>query len=259
MIFLIRIIVLSVSFSLSAVATDDMPLELTDRGHEESIGHLSSRTMVGMYSYMADAAGFVECGQKKRLPVAMKADNITLERTYLESIYMPGKALLVTFKGHKTRQAKMEGDGQESVIIVDQFISLAQQEHCNGEVPPSSLANTYWKLVELNGGRLDRNKDWQDIRRKQAGATKDIHFIIKQNNLVSGFSGCNSFTGQTTYDNVAIQIPAVRSTRMACNAMAFENSVQNMLHRADTYRIKGEQLELLASNHVVGKFIAIYF
>jgi heat shock protein HslJ len=251
MTYLSRIIILLLAFSTIASA-DAMP-------SEDILVNGNSREMTGMYSYMADAAGFIECTQEKRLPVALKADNITLERAYLENIYMPGKSLLVTFKGHLAKQNKMEGEGQEQVIIVDKFISLAQQERCHGEVPPSSLANTYWKLVELNGERLDRNEDWLSLRKKHTGAIKDIHFIIRENNLLSGFSGCNKFSSQTTFDNVAIKIAPLRSTRMACDAMILENSVQNMLQRVDTYRIKGEQLEILAGNHVVGKFIAIYF
>ncbi len=257
MTYLSHIIILL--FTFSAIASAD-GVSIND-----SPANDNNREMTGLYSYMADAAGFIECGQKKRFPVAMEADNITLERAYLDNIYMPGKSLLVTIKGHFSLRKKMEGDGQEEVIIVTQFISLAQQERCHGEVPPASLANTYWKLVELNGERLDRNKNW--LASQQSGASKELHFIIKQDsakqNVITGFSACHQFSSIVTYDNVALQIKPVTkpigTDKTECQAMLLEQNIQNMLHRTDTYRIKGEQLELLAGNHVVGKFIAIYF
>jgi len=54
-------------------------------------GAASSRTMRGLYSYMADAGMFVECGSNERLPVTMEADNLALERAYLNSRTTPAR------------------------------------------------------------------------------------------------------------------------------------------------------------------------
>ena len=83
------------------------------------------KTMTGMYSYMADAGLFLECGDnKKRLPVAMEGDNIALERAYLKNRYQPGKSLLVNIEAHLETRPEMEGNGEQQVIIVDQFLSM---------------------------------------------------------------------------------------------------------------------------------------
>ncbi|MCW8929988.1 MAG: META domain-containing protein [Gammaproteobacteria bacterium] len=219
--------------------------------------------MTGMYSYMADAGLFLECGQTKRLPVAMEGDNISLERAYLKNRYMPGKSLLVTFNGHIAMRPKMEDNELEETIIVEEFISIKQQERCTGVVPPSSLGNTYWKLVELDGQRLDENESWLKMRQENSGASRDIHFVIRENDLLTGFSGCNKFSGRITSDETTIQIGPLRSTRMACPAMEVESTFHKSLEKADHYSIKGESLELfqktMDSNKSIAKFIAIYF
>lgn len=224
---------------------------------------LEATEMTGMYSYHADAGLFLECGQEKRLRVAMEADNASLESAYLKNRYMPGQSLLVTFKGHSAMRPKMEGADLEEVIIVEQFLNIAQQERCSGVVPPSSLKNTYWKLVELDGQRLDENKIWLQMMQKHPASARDIHFVIRKNDLLTGFSGCNKFSGNVIADEINIKIGPLMSTRMACPAMAVENQFHKLLTSADNYHIKGESLELFQrtpdNNRPVAKFIAVYF
>lgn len=220
--------------------------------------------MQGMYSYMADAGLFLECGNnKKRLPVAMEGDNIALERAYLNNRYQPGKSLLVSIEGHLATRKKMEGEGTQQVVIVDQFLSIQQQENCTGIVPPSSLTNTYWKLVEINGERLDANNSWQHMMHNNPGAAQEIHFIIRQNKSITGFSGCNKFSGNVTHTEHHINIGPLMSTRKACPAMELENTILTLLSNADSYHIKGEHLELYYgekhSGKIIAKFIAVYF
>ncbi len=209
---------------------------------------LQAREMRGMYSYMADTGLFLECGTDKRQPVAMEGDNMALESAYLQNRYMPGKSLLVTFDGHTALRPKMEGDGQQQVIIVDRFISIAQQERCNGTVPPSSLTNTYWKLVELNNNKLTLNT-----------GSKEPHMIIRGKNKIKGFSGCNNFSGQVIFDSSSIQINSLISSQMFCPAMTLETRFQKNLAQADYYQIKGESLVLFSNDQPIAKFIAVYF
>ncbi len=217
-------------------------------------GTIIANEMTGMYSYMADTGLFLKCGQTKRLPVAMEGDNAALERAYLKNRYQPGKSLLVTIKGHTSTRPKMEGDGRETVLIVDEFLSIAQQERCTGIVPPSSLINTYWKLVELDGKKINHH-----AIRAELQAQRELYFIIKKDNVVSGFSGCNKFSGNLTSDDKKIKIGPLMMTRMACPAMEIEHQFNTRLTKADNYHIKGESLELFQGNKLVAKFIAMYF
>jgi len=71
-----------------------------DLRRKDAVGTIEPRfTMRGMYSYMADAALFDECLSGRRFQVAMEADNIALERAYLEAQRQPGEALLVSIQG----------------------------------------------------------------------------------------------------------------------------------------------------------------
>ncbi len=224
---------------------------------------LQASEIKGMYSYMADAGWFRECGQTKRYPVAMEADNIALETAYLKNRYMPGKSLLVSFEGHLAMRPKMEGDGKEEVVVVDQFLTISQQERCTGIVPPSTMANTYWKLVELNGKKVYETKIWQKMAPEISSSIRELHMIIKQGGLLSGFSGCNKFSGQVIFDEDNIRIGPLMSSRTACPAIEMESHFHKLLAKANNYLIKGESLELFQQtpevSQSVAKFIAIYF
>ncbi len=217
-------------------------------------GTIIANEMTGMYSYMADTGLFLKCGQTKRLPVAMEGDNVALERAYLKNRYQAGKSLLVTIKGHTDMRPKMEGDGRETVLVVDKFLSIAQQERCTGIVPPSSLTNTYWKLVELDGKKINHHSMGSEQQ-----AISDLYFIIKKDNVISGFSGCNKFSGNLSSNDKKIKIGPLMMTRMACPAMEIEHQFNTRLTKADNYQIKGESLELFQDDSSVAKFIAIYF
>ena len=87
--------------------------------------------MRGMYIYMADAALFSDCLSGRRLPVAMEADSISLERAYLEARQQPGDELLVSFEGRIVDRPPMEGDGLRPTVIVDRFIDVWPGESCD--------------------------------------------------------------------------------------------------------------------------------
>ncbi len=216
-----------------------------------------SQEISGMYSYMADTGLFSPCGEdKKHLPVALEGDNIALQRAYLKNRYQPGKSLLVTIKAHIAARPKMEGEGKQSTIIVDKFINIHQQERCTGIVPPSSLTNTYWKLVELKGERLDNNEIWLHNQ----GNSRDIHFIIHQNNKLKGFAGCNRFSGKTSYTDKQIKLDFLLHNNKTCPAISLEKTIINVWSNADSYSIKGESLQLYNKNkQTIARFIAIYF
>ncbi|MCK5697577.1 MAG: META domain-containing protein [Gammaproteobacteria bacterium] len=225
---------------------------------------IESVEMTGMYSYYADRGLFLECGQnKKRLPVAMEKDNQALERAYLNNRYQMGESLFVKLKAHFDRRPKMEGEEDEKVLMVDQFMSIHQQEKCSGVVPPSSLDNTYWKLVELKEVPLTNNTLWRDAMSQSSGEVRDIHFVIHQKNSVRGFLGCNRFSGTMDYTEQKIAFKSLITTKMMCPAQALENMMTKLLSQVDSYQIKGESLELYGTKnnkqYKLAKFIALYF
>ena len=91
----------------------------------------------------------------------------------------------------------------------------------------------------------------------------NFYIVIRKNDFLTGFSGCNKFSGNVISDEINIKIGPLMSTRMACPAMAVENQFHKLLTSADNYHIKGESLELFQrtpdNNRPVAKFIAVYF
>lgn len=84
----------------------------------------------GMFSYLADAALFVECRTSRRFPVAMERDYLALERAYLGTEHEPGQEIFVTVEGHFANRQKMEGEGREEMLIVERFINIVPGEDC---------------------------------------------------------------------------------------------------------------------------------
>jgi copper homeostasis protein (lipoprotein) len=87
-------------------------------------------TMSGMYRYMADAALFTECRTGLRLPVAMEADNIALERAYLALAPEPGAEVLVTVEGRIALRPGMDSDTLRPTLIPERFIAASPGESC---------------------------------------------------------------------------------------------------------------------------------
>ena len=90
----------------------------------------TARQLTGMYSYMADAANFVDCESGKRYPVSMEADNLALERAYLSVRSEPAEQILVTLQGRFELRPPMEGDQEVEKLIPVQFGQFWPGEEC---------------------------------------------------------------------------------------------------------------------------------
>lgn len=114
--------------------------------------------------------------------------------------------------------------------------------------PDVTLRNTYWKLVELNGGTV------------QPGEGKELHMIIKGDDRVSGYSGCNQFMGSVTIAGDGLSFGPVAGTRRMCESvMDQEDAFLQALESAYHHAISGEDLEVTNANgEVVLRFVAVY-
>ncbi|MEO8932725.1 MAG: META domain-containing protein [Xanthomarina sp.] len=94
-----------------------------------------------------------------------------------------------------------------------------------------------WTLSELEGEALDN-----PMRNG-----KTIYFTLhSEDNRVSGFSGCNTFTGTYTIEEGnRISFSQIASTRMACpDSKINEQEVLEVFNLADNYRITGNNFIL---------------
>ncbi len=117
--------------------------------------------------------------------------------------------------------------------------------------PNSDLIETYWKLTELMGEPIAMTPDTK----------KEMHMVIKkQENLVNGNSGCNSFIGSyIVLEGNRISFSQLISTKMACIDMEKETTFMEALQKVDNYTIQGKILSLNKGRMApLAKFEAVY-
>ena len=114
--------------------------------------------------------------------------------------------------------------------------------------PDVTLTNTYWKLVELNGATVLPGED------------KELHMIMRGDDQVGGYAGCNQFTGSVTVTGDGLSFGPIASTRRMCaEAMQQEDAFLQALENARRFAISGEDLAIEgASGEVTMRFAAVY-
>jgi uncharacterized lipoprotein YbaY/heat shock protein HslJ/uncharacterized lipoprotein NlpE involved in copper resistance len=200
----------------------------------------------GEFVYMADTAAFTECESQKRFTVAQEGDYLSLERAYTKQRSQPGANLLVTFDGHLALRPKLEGEGNEEVIVVDKFDKTWPGEQCSNPLSRSStpLQGTRWELIELNGTRVLVNDS--------PGA-----YLELRSGQVTGSGGCNRLNGKYELAD-GLSFGAMASTMMACPdpSGSRERSFLNALHDTNRYQISGNILELRKGDKVLARLRA---
>ena len=114
--------------------------------------------------------------------------------------------------------------------------------------PDVTLTNTYWKLIELNGAAVG------------PGEGKELHMILRGEDQVGGYAGCNQFTGSMTVTGDGLSVGPIASTRRMCqDVMEQESAFLQALENAQRYSISGEDLAIEnASGEVTMRFVAVY-
>lgn len=120
------------------------------------------------------------------------------------------------------------------VVLVSFILVAACQKKVVSQNPVDclALANTKWKLVQLNEDTL------------LAGLTKDITLQF-DTAKVNGYAGCNSFFGMYRATSTSISFENMGSTKMFCqSAMQLEDNYLKALQTVNTYRIDKKHLYL---------------
>jgi putative lipoprotein len=115
--------------------------------------------------------------------------------------------------------------------------------------PDRSLANTYWKLTELNGGPV-----------KVLPQQREPHLILQsESQRLAGSGGCNRLLGSYTLEWPSLAFGKVASTMMACaDDMEQETNFFRTLESVRAWKIRGDELELLdESGRVIARCVAV--
>jgi heat shock protein HslJ len=108
------------------------------------------------------------------------------------------------------------------------------------------LADTQWKLIQLNGQTVD-------ITPPQKPVTLAFS---PEGRRIAGSAGCNSYLGTFTDDHGRLHLSPGNMTMMACvdPAGSRERKFVAMLRSADGYKINGDFLLLISNGKTVAKF-----
>lgn len=205
--------------------------------------------MRGMYSSHADKAFFTECRSRIRFPLAAEKSYSRLEHAYNTTPHGQGEPLLVSIEASLIRRPAMDDDVENEVLVVNRFLKIFPNRNCGGnQVVRTSLFNTTWKLVELDGKPVT-------LAEKQ----REPYFILEtKNNKMHGFSGCNRFFGTYLIKGEIFVFNKMAATRMACmKGLSLEDSFLEAMRKTEAYTIKDGILELRdRDEHILAKMKA---
>ena len=192
----------------------------------------------GMYSYFADAGVLRECLTEKRIPVVQEGENRTLEAAYLKARRQPGEPLLVNLEGRIVIRPRVEGVGEQHMLVVERVINLWPGETCGPWVSTPELENTYWKLVRLG-----------DQPMLVSAGRPEIHLrLVREGRKVQGFAGCNRLVGGYELGGQDLRFVGLATTRMACQEeMELEQAFLKALGATARWNILSKHLELYGS------------
>ena len=103
--------------------------------------------------------------------------------------------------------------------------------------PSTGLFDTYWRATQVDRQAIVHRPD-----------TRELHIVLKrEGSRVSGFAGCNGFTGLFRQDGEKLRFDdRLAMTRMACvgEGDKLEAAFTKALLGTASYRIAGHELEL---------------
>ena len=195
----------------------------------------------GRYVYYADAATFIDCVSGLQYRVAQERDNAALESAYLEARPEPMAELVVALEGHLARRSSMEGDRQETVVIVERFSGIRGGGGCPANV---DLERTTWDVVALDG---------DDVERPARPTDSGPHLQLQPaDGRAIGALGCNRFFGRYTLTDQNLSFGALGSTHMFCaGSMDIESGFLRALEDTTGFEIDGDILNLTADGRTL--------
>ena len=215
-----------------------------------------SRVMEGMYKYMADAALFKDCMTGKYYPVAFKGDNAALEKAYLNEVNGSNYYVKVEVKGKVIKSPKMEGEGEEATLLVEEFLRITGLKDCTVQQANVPMTNNYWKLTQLYNQKMIK------LGCKQ----KEAHILLREGLNGAGelkvVTGCHTLKGNYKIDENTVQFhfDMPKEDGEDCVYEDLEKTFMSVLKNTLYWRIEGETLKLYdeLDNHLAS-FEAVYF
>ena len=121
-------------------------------------------------------------------------------------------------------------------IALTFIIAACNSSKKAGESTTPAFTGTYWKLTELMGTKVTG----------PSATGKEMYITFKkEDNMVFGHGGCNSFRGKYELkEGNRISFSGLASTMMACPDMQNETEFMKAVESSDNYVITGNSLVL---------------
>lgn len=101
----------------------------------------------------------------------------------------------------------------------------------------SGIENQRWYLVSIGGDTIRM--------------AKQPFVIFVEGRELTGFGGCNIYSGQYVLNNRQLAVSGITSTRMACDSNNPEQKFLQALQQIDGVQLEGRRLKLLKSDFPV--------
>ena len=176
---------------------------------------------------------------------------------------------IVSCKNQETSETDVMNDtivNQDSTMVVNEtevvdsaavdssdvdLLNKMSTSTTNSSTDPSegkySLAETKWKLVELNGKAVK-------------SATNKDYFINldSKSGKFAAYAGCNNFSGTFVMKAAKkLAFSKIAGTKMACPNMSFESNFITTIEKTDNYMIEENVLHLHKGKAMLAKFESI--
>ena len=227
--------------ALGCTETKQKPASIPDSVATADSSLPGAAVLVGWYQESAGRATFRMCTTLGAMIVAPEGAAESLHREYERAA--GAKPVIVSLTGRtEAREDPRSGETRE-FLVVERFERVWPGEACEKLGVDTSLENTYWRLVELNGTAVTPHE-----------GQREVHVILRLDGHVGGFGGCNHLTGRYQRDGTSLRFADVGSTLMACPYSDEEAAFMTALQNTASFRILGESLDLRDGE---GKSIAL--
>lgn len=205
--------------------------------------------LTGAFTYMADAAIFVECESGLRHPVDMSAEFPALQRAYADA-GGSGQPIVVRVKAHLDNRPAMEGTGTERALVVDSVSAINPDDGCAALRVQDAVAAGEWRLVDLES---------EDAGAMYVADDSEASFRLERGeSRISGSGGCNQFSGGGIMRGTTLVGGPVGGTKRFCNApgvMDIEQRFFDVMARDKSLRIDGDTLVWSNGPQDIARFV----
>ncbi len=214
---------------------DDAQIQYDLVRMEEIDPFIDTLKLRGMFRSDAEQASLTECRSGRSFPVTGDEEFKRLVQSYMNTPHGYGEPLLVSLQGKLVRQATLDDDGDEQ-IVVEKFKRFYPNKDCEGRQTGANLTGTIWRLLEVDGQQVT-------LAEKEQRPYFTMDSMEKE---LKGSGGCNLISGTYLVKGEIFLIKRLVTTRMACpTGVEVETSFLRALDNTETFRIQGDALQLL--------------